>query len=208
DLLHIDWTTTASNLETFSIIITDLVSGPADEIDILDQSLATLVLLDNTQNQDGQELVRYANMVRNVAKFCRRLRALPNLKELDLLWHQSCHLVPYDCGIEFSDGLLTMDNLEWMGLNWATIYGLKTRNAQEALERLSDKEKALFSERQIRGLCLPPYAYDIRHTDYYEDDWICGPDCSMCYGDYWEMERYSLHQKDPIRDQYDAYKSR
>ncbi|KAF9079538.1 hypothetical protein BGX23_003793 [Mortierella sp. AD031] len=150
DLLHADWTTAASCLETLSISISELVSAPADELDILEESLAILALLDDTQDQGDQELTLHASMVHNVTEFYKRLKALPNLKELDLLWHQSCHLVPYECGIEFSDGLLTMDNLEWMGLDWGTMYGLGTYAAQGDVRRLRILEH-LHSAYKSRG---------------------------------------------------------
>ncbi|KAF9130816.1 hypothetical protein BGX30_013349 [Mortierella sp. GBA39] len=132
DLLSTEWV--CSELETLSISINELAAVTAQDTGTLYDGLASLALED-TENEKGNQLgstaaltyqdyVHFSSMVRNVLEFYRRLNALPKLVTLSLQWSQVCQTVPYECGMGFSDNLLDVDKLQWMGLEWSARSGV------------------------------------------------------------------------------------
>ncbi|KAG9069867.1 hypothetical protein KI688_009192 [Linnemannia hyalina] len=133
DLLSAEWV--CSELETLSISINELAAvATAQDTGTLYDGLASLALED-TKNEKGSQLgstaaqtyqdyVKFSSMVRNVLEFYRRLNALPKLVTLSLQWSQVCQTVPYECGMGFSDHLLDVDKLQWMGLEWSARSGV------------------------------------------------------------------------------------
>ncbi|KAF9912377.1 hypothetical protein EC991_011069 [Linnemannia zychae] len=123
DLLRTGWV--CSRLEKLSISIDEIVTAPTRETDAGCNGLVTLTL-DEEERQDKetnlsirteqQQLVLYADKVHLVSEVCRRLKALRYLTTLELQWGPNNYAVPYECGLELSDNLLTVDNLAWMGL--------------------------------------------------------------------------------------------
>ncbi|KAF9156018.1 hypothetical protein BG015_007584 [Linnemannia schmuckeri] len=128
DLLGADWV--CLGLETLSISINELAVVMADEAGVLYDGPTPLALEDKGSEKDNQlelaaaqtdeDYARYSSMVLNVSEFYRGLKALPEVATLDLQWSKTCQTVPYECGMAFSDDLLTVDNLQWMGLSWST----------------------------------------------------------------------------------------
>lgn len=132
DLLGAEWV--CSELETLSICIKELAVFTAQETGTPYDGLASLAMEDtenekenqlgSTATQTGQDYVKFSSMVRNVLAFYWRLKALPKLATLDLKWSQICQTVPYEYGMGFSDNLLDVDKLQWMGLEWSTRSGV------------------------------------------------------------------------------------
>ncbi|KAK3847599.1 MAG: hypothetical protein J3R72DRAFT_431740 [Linnemannia gamsii] len=123
ELLHTEWA--CSGLEKLSISIDEIITAPTRESDTGCNGIVAAVLGEDEEEQDNRsnlstrtELQRaqYAEKVYLVSEFCKRLQSLPDLMALDLQWGPDSYMVPYDCGMAFSDKLLTMDVLKWMGL--------------------------------------------------------------------------------------------
>ncbi|KAF9297891.1 hypothetical protein BGZ88_008628 [Linnemannia elongata] len=104
DLLGAKWI--CSGLETLSISINELTLAVAPESETLHEHLETAFAA-----VGGEE-------IRCISDFYKRLKTLPFLRALDLRWSPACQMAL--CVSEkasFSDELLTVDNLKWMGFS-------------------------------------------------------------------------------------------
>lgn len=104
DLLGAKWI--CSGLETLSISINELTVAVAPESETLYEHLETAFAA-----VGGEE-------IRCISDFYKRLKTLPFLRALDLRWSPACQMAL--CVSEkasFSDELLTVDNLKWMGFS-------------------------------------------------------------------------------------------
>ncbi|KAF9146633.1 hypothetical protein BG015_011549 [Linnemannia schmuckeri] len=148
DLLQEDWV--CSELKTLSNDVLDL-AAPSESTN-LDRG-KNVENEAETTSPYNPELAIYKCKIQILASFYSRLKSrLPLLSTLDFQWSKSCKNIPYDCAVEYSNSLLTVDNLRWMGLRWWTIYGLKTTAVREALGALSEKESNLFEEHRWQGM--------------------------------------------------------
>ncbi|KAF9543513.1 hypothetical protein EC957_000789 [Mortierella hygrophila] len=122
DLLQKDWVCSA--LEVLSIGVLDL--GAPSESNGLNKDKDTEEDAETT-SADNPELALYKRKIQTLTSFYLRLKShLSHQTTLDFQWSKSCKEIPYDCAVEYSNSLLTFDNLRWMGLRWWTIHGLET----------------------------------------------------------------------------------
>ncbi|KAF9130818.1 hypothetical protein BGX30_013351 [Mortierella sp. GBA39] len=217
DLLQKDWVCSA--LEVLSIGVLDLTAPPESnglnkDKDAEEDAEAT--------STDNPELALYKRKIRTLTSFYLRLKShLPRLTTLDFQWSKSCKDIPYDCAVEYSNSLLTLDNLRWMGLRSWTIHGLKTTAVQEALGALSKKEIDLFEEHRWQGKGIYVRTDEdnrrYRQREAQSRVWWRGMRSCCCSG-YEEMDeemdelmaewKWEELQERVFDDLHDAYKSR
>ena len=212
DLLQMDWV--CSELEVLSIGVLDLAAPSESNGLNKDKNTEEDAV---TTSTDNPELALYKRKIQTLTSFYLRLKScLPRLTTLDFQWSKSCKDIPYDCAVEYSNSLLTLDNLRWMGLRWWTIHGLKTTAVQEALGTLSKKEIDLFEEHRWRGKGIYVWTDEDerqrRQRAAHRRAWWRGMICCwdmdepMPQWDWeWEWEQLQGHVFD---DLHHAYKSR
>ncbi|KAH7050602.1 hypothetical protein BKA57DRAFT_503942 [Linnemannia elongata] len=104
DLLGAKWI--CSGLETLSISINELTVAVASESETLHEHLETAFAAVGCEE------------IRSISDFYKRLKTLPFLRALDLRWSPACQMaLSVSEKASFSDELLTVDNLKWMGFS-------------------------------------------------------------------------------------------
>lgn len=104
DLLGAKWV--CSGLETLSISINEVTVAEVPKSETLHGQLEAVVAV-----MEDEE-------IRIISDFYRRLRTLPFLRALDLRWNPACQkAITVREKASFSDELLTVDNLKWMGFS-------------------------------------------------------------------------------------------
>jgi hypothetical protein len=212
DLMQKEWI--CSKLETLSIGILKLtvaIYSPS-EYQGLDESNMEEedTTLQKITAPDDAELSKYRRKVQALTSFYFRLKnSLPYLKTLDLRWSESHNnVIPFDCAVEYSKGVLTIARLRWMGLSWWTIHGLETATVQEAYRGLSERERNMFSRKKMQEKGITVYRQE--------------SGCQRCqrgaWGSYgcvdaneldWRWYENTMNWDEPVfEDLADAYKSR
>ncbi|KAG0066680.1 hypothetical protein BGZ89_007029 [Linnemannia elongata] len=203
DLLQKDWV--CSELEVLSIGVLDLATPSKSNVPNNDKDTQEDT---ETTSTDNPELALYRQKIQTLTSFYLHLKSrLPLLTTLDFQWSKSCKDIPYDCAVEHSNSLLTLDNLRWMGLRWWAIYGLKTTAVREALGALSKKETELFEKYMWQGKGIYVWNDEDERRGRWWGQTYC---CSYCRDmeEMWSPWEDWEEEEGVFEDLHDAYKSR